>query len=466
MGDHRPRRDGDEEGIYSTLWSQGQDQPVRLPVGHLDGRPPRDRGRGRAAQPGPQPSTSGRSSWPGPTRTSAAASSQRPLRRPPRPGRPSVARPGPQNDPAIRAFDSFYADEGTAQLHRPGPAPRAARPLHDLAFNLRWSWDERSRDLFRWLDPDAWEESGHDPVALLGLVRRERLESMPRTPASSFMAEVHAELARYLETTGGSRSARRPRCAAWPTSPPSSGSPRPSRSTRAASGCWPATTSRRPAASASRSPASASSTGRATSASSSTSTAGSRSATPASTPTAWPSTWWRRPRSTVDLAGVPLTAQVWGPRSAGSPLYLLDADMEENDAAGRSVTDRLYAGDTEHRIRQEILLGIGGVRALQAAGKPPDLPHQRGPRRVPRPRADPPAGGQGRPQLPRGAGGGAGRDRLHHPHPRPGRDRPVPPGDHGALLQALRRGVRIPFTDLMALGHEPAPAPRPPSTWP
>ena len=50
------------------------------------------------------------------------------------------------------------------------------------------------------------------------------------------------------------------------------------------------------------------------------------------------------------------------------PLYLLDADVDENPDDIRRVTDRLYGGDVEHRLRQEILLGIGGVRALQALG--------------------------------------------------------------------------------------------------
>ena len=48
------------------------------------------------------------------------------------------------------------------------------------------------------------------------------------------------------------------------------------------------------------------------------------------------------------------------------PLLLLDADIEENDADLRGVTDRLYGGDQDHRLRQEILLGIGGVRAVRA----------------------------------------------------------------------------------------------------
>ncbi|MGH9273225.1 MAG: alpha-glucan family phosphorylase, partial [Acidimicrobiales bacterium] len=46
----------------------------------------------------------------------------------------------------------------------------------------------------------------------------------------------------------------------------------------------------------------------------------------------------------------------------------LDADVEENHPDLRDITDRLYGGDTEHRLRQEILLGIGGVRALDALG--------------------------------------------------------------------------------------------------
>ncbi|MGH3510635.1 MAG: alpha-glucan family phosphorylase, partial [Nocardioidaceae bacterium] len=61
-----------------------------------------------------------------------------------------------------------------------------------------------------------------------------------------------------------------------------------------------------------------------------------------------------------------LTAQIWVARVGRVPLLLLDADLEENGGELRSVTDRLYGGNTEHRLRQEMLLGIGGVRALRA----------------------------------------------------------------------------------------------------
>ena len=73
-------------------------------------------------------------------------------------------------------------------------------------------------------------------------------------------------------------------------------------------------------------------------------------------------------RVNVELAGETLEAQVWQARVGRVSLYLLDADVEANTDELRGVTDRLYGGGPEHRMRQEILLGVGGVRALEAAG--------------------------------------------------------------------------------------------------
>jgi starch phosphorylase len=61
-----------------------------------------------------------------------------------------------------------------------------------------------------------------------------------------------------------------------------------------------------------------------------------------------------------------LHAQVWLASVGRVPLLLLDSDVEENDAASRGVTDRLYGGGPEHRLLQELLLGVGGVRAIRA----------------------------------------------------------------------------------------------------
>jgi glycogen phosphorylase len=70
---------------------------------------------------------------------------------------------------------------------------------------------------------------------------------------------------------------------------------------------------------------------------------------------------------TVTLAdGKLLTAQVWLVQVGRVPLLLLDSYVEENEPALHEVTDRLYGGGSEHRLRQELLLGIGGVRAVRA----------------------------------------------------------------------------------------------------
>ncbi|TQF67230.1 glycosyltransferase family 1 protein [Rhodococcus spelaei] len=61
-----------------------------------------------------------------------------------------------------------------------------------------------------------------------------------------------------------------------------------------------------------------------------------------------------------------LRARVWIAQVGRVPLLLLDSDIAENDPDLRGVTDRLYGGDQDHRIKQEILAGIGGVRAVRA----------------------------------------------------------------------------------------------------
>jgi starch phosphorylase len=78
---------------------------------------------------------------------------------------------------------------------------------------------------------------------------------------------------------------------------------------------------------------------------------------------------------TVDLAGDPVKVHIWRADVGRIPLYLLDTDVDGNTPDGVAVTDRLYGGDEHHRLRQEIILGIGGVRALRALGLAPDVFH-------------------------------------------------------------------------------------------
>jgi glycogen phosphorylase len=246
------------------------------------------------------------------------------------------------------------------------PAELAA--LEDLAMNLRWSWDSQTRDLFRWVDPDGWDASVHDPVRLLGLVERGRLEGLAEDPGfMRFLGEVREELQRYIDgdrwfqARGGSalRSVAyfSPEFGIAEALPQYSG------------GLGVLAGDHLKAASDLGVPL----VGiglfyRHGYFRQSLSTDGwQQERYPDLDPYAMALTPCAQ-RVEVDLAGRSLIARIWRAEVGRIPLYLLDTDVEENPPDLRSITDRLYGGDTEHRLRQEILLGIGGVRALDALG--------------------------------------------------------------------------------------------------
>ena len=77
----------------------------------------------------------------------------------------------------------------------------------------------------------------------------------------------------------------------------------------------------------------------------------------------------------VALPGRDMTARIWKVAVGRTDLYLLDTDFEANIPEDRQVTHQLYGGDWENRLKQEILLGIGGVRALRALGLNPTIYH-------------------------------------------------------------------------------------------
>lgn len=82
---------------------------------------------------------------------------------------------------------------------------------------------------------------------------------------------------------------------------------------------------------------------------------------------------WR----TISIAfpGRNLYARVWKVEIGRTDLYLLDTDFEENNYQDRTITHHLYGGDIENRFKQEMLLGIGGIRTLKALGIFPDIYH-------------------------------------------------------------------------------------------
>jgi starch phosphorylase len=80
-------------------------------------------------------------------------------------------------------------------------------------------------------------------------------------------------------------------------------------------------------------------------------------------------------RIVVPIAGRNVTARIWKAQCGRVPVYLLDANCQENAPSDRDITHRLYGGDESTRIRQEMLLGLGGLRALRALGLSPAVWH-------------------------------------------------------------------------------------------
>ncbi|HMC90511.1 MAG TPA: alpha-glucan family phosphorylase, partial [Gemmataceae bacterium] len=77
----------------------------------------------------------------------------------------------------------------------------------------------------------------------------------------------------------------------------------------------------------------------------------------------------------VPFPGREVWARIWRIQVGRVPVYLLDTNIPQNSAEDRQITGRLYGGDNDMRIRQEMVLGIGGLRALHALGKVPTVCH-------------------------------------------------------------------------------------------
>jgi starch phosphorylase len=246
--------------------------------------------------------------------------------------------------------------------------PEALAPLRELAMNLRWAWDESTRDLFRWVDPDAWDAGRHDPVRLLASTSPERLAALAGDPAFlRFQRSVVDDFHRYLDEPRWFQTRSGPLRRVAYFSPEfgiAEALPQYSGGLGILAGDHLKSASdlgvplvgvglfyrhgyfRQDL----------------------TVDGWQQERFPDQDPWAMPLTLCEGVRVRVELAGEPLEARVWRADVGRVPLYLLDADVEQNPPELRAVTDRLYGGDVEHRLRQEILLGIGGVRALEELG--------------------------------------------------------------------------------------------------
>jgi starch phosphorylase len=258
-------------------------------------------------------------------------------------------------------------------IHPVLPEPLA--PLRELMLNLRWSWHSDTLDLFAAIDPGGWQRAGQDPVALLAEVSPERLVSL-------------AADRRFLRRLGDAGDDLREYLAGprwYQASPELAGAP--------AAVAYFSPEYGITAALPQYSGGLGILAGDHLKASSdlgvpligvgllyrhgyftqSLSAPGWQAERyPAGDPNGQPLAAARRPGLPGSGHGRPgrrersCAAQVWLAQVGRVPLLLLDSYVEENEPALREVTDRLYGGGSDHRLRQELLLGIGGVRAVRA----------------------------------------------------------------------------------------------------
>jgi glycogen phosphorylase len=254
------------------------------------------------------------------------------------------------------------------------PGPLAA--LRELMLNLRWSWHAGTRELFAALDPAGRPEAGRDPTALLGEVPPEHLAMLAADPGYlGRLGEMAAGLQEYL--TGprwyqldADGLAGAPAAVAYFSPEYGIASALPQYS----GGLGILAGDHLKAASDLGVPLiGVGLLYRHGYFSQSLSAEGWQlERYPSADPNGLPLTLLRDSggapvRVGVTLAeGWVLAAQVWLAQVGRVPLLLLDSYVEENEPALREVTDRLYGGGSEHRLRQELLLGIGGVRAVRA----------------------------------------------------------------------------------------------------
>ena len=260
--------------------------------------------------------------------------------------------------------------------------PERLMNLKDLAFNLRWAWDHETIALFRRLDRDLWEATGHNPVLMLGTIEQSRLREAEGD--ESFLAHlerVHKDYERYMTEPAWFQKAypeyKDLRIAYFSAE-------------FGLTECLPIYSGGLGILAGDHL----------------------KSASELGLPLVGVGLlyqkgyfrqylnvdgWQQERYPTNDFYNMPLQpvrkedgrpvfvelqllghkvrAQVWRVHVGRVPLYLLDTNLPANRLEDQDITDELYGGDRETRIRQEIVLGIGGMKALAAMGIHPEVCH-------------------------------------------------------------------------------------------
>ncbi len=262
--------------------------------------------------------------------------------------------------------------------------PDRLTALERLSINLRWSWDKPTQDMFEAIDPELWKHVGCDPVALLGQVAPQRLDELAED--ASFLRrldELAADLDNYLTRPlwyeqQADEGAQLPNGIAYFSMEFGVAEVLPNYS----GGLGILAGDHLKSASDLGLPLIA---------------VGLLYRSGYFRQSLTADGWQHESYPSLDPQGLPLRlltdsdgdpllvelampdanqlrARVWIAQVGRIPLLLLDSDIPENDHDLRGVTDRLYGGDQEQRIKQEILAGIGGVRAIRAFTEVEGLP--------------------------------------------------------------------------------------------
>jgi starch phosphorylase len=254
--------------------------------------------------------------------------------------------------------------------------------LNELSLNLRWSWDHPTIELFRRLDRDLWEETGHNPRLMLGRINQKRLSELESDEA--FLAQVDrawANLVEYLSGRGWFARAH----------PNASGLVVAYFSAEfGLTECIPIYAG-----------------GLGILAGDHLKSASDLGLPLVGVGLLYQGGYFRQYLSAdgwqqekypindfhtlpiepetgtdgkasmvdIDFPGRRVFAKIWKARVGRIPLYLLDTNVAENSPEDRRITGTLYGGDRELRIQQEMVLGIGGMRALKTLGIRPTVCH-------------------------------------------------------------------------------------------
>jgi starch phosphorylase len=264
--------------------------------------------------------------------------------------------------------------------------PEKLQRLRELAYNLRWAWDHDTVSLFRLLDPDLWERTGHNPAQMLGMIPQERLVALNDDPGFlGQLEEVYFRFQRYMSEGGwfareyGTEfGGKEPFRIAYFSAE------------FGITECLPIYSGGLGVLAGDHL----------------------KSASDLGLPLVgvgflyqrgyfrqslnadgwqiehYPNTdFYSLPiEPALDPLGKPYVigvnfpgrvvwAQVWRAQVGRIPLFLLDTNLPQNSEADRHIAGNLYGGDLETRIQQEIVLGIGGIHALAEMGIHPTVCH-------------------------------------------------------------------------------------------